>query len=64
MAAQSHMVTHSHSGMPLHIQTALQEKRQDSEREEREGKQNKRVRGEGQNMGALQTKRTDGLECS
>lgn len=47
MAAQSHMVTHSHSGMPLHIQSALQEKKkQDSERRERQGK-GKKKSGEG-----------------
>lgn len=46
MAAQSRMVSHSHSGMPLHIQSALQEKKkQDSERRERQGKGKKEWRG-------------------
>ena len=67
MAAQSHMVTHSHSGMPLHIQSALQEKKkQDSERRERQGKGEKKEWWGGEKehkTGGLNTKGTDGRRC-
>lgn len=36
MAAQSHRVTHSHSGMPLHIQSAFTRGEDDSEKGEGE----------------------------
>lgn len=47
MAAQSRMVSHSHSGMPLHIQSALQEKRGKTVRGEKDREKGMKSEGGG-----------------